>query len=675
MTLRHEQAVERARLLTVHTVEVDLDLRDADDADVSTFASRTTITFDCAQGGGSTFLDFRGQALEKVVLNEESIVPDWADGRIQLTNLAEHNRVEVSGTMTFSGDGEGLHRHVDATDGRSYLYAMSFLDAAPRWFACFDQPDLKARYSLQVQAPKGWLVRGNSPARTPAPGCWELPPSQPLPSYLVTLVAGPWAEVTHEHPSAQGPVRLALYARQSLADELRRDADELFTVTGAGLDAYQELFRTPYAFGDYLQVFAPDFNAGAMENAGCVVLREQYLHRGAATAAQRAGRAGIIAHELAHQWFGNLVTMRWWDELWLNESFAEYLGHRICSQVTEHDLWIEFGLDRKHWGSAADQGPSTHPVAGNGAADTTAALANFDGISYAKGAAVLRQLVDWLGEERFIAGLREHFARHAFGNATMADLADAWRAQGATGLDEWLGIWLGTTGLDLLRVQPQPLRLERVETATPRPHALRVATFAPDGSQRAAQDLQVVADCTPLELPVASGDLVLPDAEDRCWARLRPLVLDGELTDAPLSALPTPAARAALLGAVKDAVRSAELDPGKALDLLLENLAGESHDTILEAELALARECAGPFCPPAARAGRRGRLTAALDGLLAAAAPQTDRYLLAQRALLTCCDDPDRLTGLLNGETPRPLGPDDRWPRCSGSCCWAVTRS
>ncbi|MEL4504939.1 aminopeptidase N [Luteococcus sp. H138] len=661
MSLQHVEAIHRAQLLTVHRVDVDLDLRAADRPENTTFTSLTKIIFDCSQAGASTFLDFRGSSLDELWLNGERIAPQWEDGRIQLTNLARHNVLQVTGTMAFSDDGEGLHRHVDASDGLVYLYAMSFLDAAPRWFGCFDQPDLKARHSFTVRAPESWLVRGNTPATATAPGCWRLAPGQPLPSYLVTLVAGPWAEVTASHPSPTGPIELGLYARQSLADELHRDADELFRVTGQCFDAYHELFGVPYAFGDYRQVFAPDFNAGAMENPGCVILREQYLHRGEATRAQRASRAGTIAHELAHQWFGNLVTMRWWDELWLNESFAEYLGHRICSQATDFELWTDFGLSRKQWGSAADQAPSTHPVAGNGAADTTAALANYDGISYSKGAAVLRQLVSWMGEERFFAGLRAHFDAHAFGNATMADLAGAWQAQGVQGLDDWLRVWLGTTGLDVLRVVEHPLRLERTDTETPRPHALTVASFTPDGSERDSSFLHVDQDSTPLELAAEPGDLVLPDPDDQCWARLRPVLLGGELTDLALSAVASPTARVAVLGALRDAIRSAETDPGQVFGLLLREVPREKDDTILDAELSLAQECAAAFCPPAARAGRRARLAATVAALLGDSDPASDCHLIAQRALLACTDDRAVLQGMLDGETPRPLGPEDRW--------------
>ncbi|WP_420174456.1 aminopeptidase N [Luteococcus sp. OSA5] len=652
MSLRHDEAIVRAALLTVHEVHIRLDLtRDED------FTSSTTITFDCARPGAQTFVDFAGTSLDRVELNGQRLTgPQWDGRRLTLDGLQRHNTLTVSGTMAYSSDGEGLHRSVDAAEGERYLYAMSFLDAAPRWFACFDQPDLKARHRLDVAAPPGWLVRGNAPMQQ-VEGQWRSEPTAPISSYLVTVVAGPWVELTRRHRAANGDMTLGLLARRGLAEELRRDADDLFTVTAACLTAYEDLFAVPYAFGDYLQVFAPDFNAGAMENPGCVVLREQFLHRGHITEQERASRAGTIAHELAHQWFGDLVTMRWWDDLWLNESFAEYLGHRICTEHTRYPLWAQFGLRRKTWGLSADQGPNTHPVAGNGAEDTTAALANFDGISYAKGAAVLRQLAAWMGDEAFFAGLRHHVQGHAHGNATMADLVAAWQAQGVDGLQLWLQRWLTTSGADRLRVAEGPLRLEREGT---RPHALRVAVHAPDGSLRDQASLVCDLPTVPLDVRAEPGDLVLPDADDTAWAMVRPAVAGGEVTDFALQVLPDPQ-RASLLGNLHDAVQDAQADPGRVLQLLLRALPDEIDPTLLGAELDLARICSSTWCPPRHRAARRAALAQTCRELLAAAEPGSDRHLEVLRTLVASSDDPALLHALLEADGATSLGPEDRW--------------
>ena len=405
-SLTRAEAQDRGRLLRIDRTVIDLDLT----GDGPTFPSRTTISFGCHEPGATTFVDFAGADLESIDLNGRAVdATGWRGGRIPLTGLAAANTLTVSGTMNYSDDGEGLHRHVDPVDGHTYLYAMSFLNAGPRWFACFDQPDLKSRYEINVEAPDAWTVLGNGPSENSTPGRWRITPAAPLSTYFVTLVAGPYASVYAEHAIDGVGIPLGLHVRASLGSQLQAEADDLLEVTRASFDYYHRVFGVRYPFGEYHQAFVPDFNAGAMENPGCVTLRDQFIYRSRATAAERATRAGVVAHELAHMWFGDLVTMTWWDDLWLNESFAEYMAHRCCTESTRYPLWTEFGILRKDWGFQADQAPSTHPVAGNGAPDADAALQDFDGISYAKGAAVLRQLAAHLGDEVFFGGLRHHF--------------------------------------------------------------------------------------------------------------------------------------------------------------------------------------------------------------------------------------------------------------------------
>ena len=431
----------------------------------------TTIRF--TSTGPETFVDFRGRELVHAELNGVSLDPGtWRNGRITLTGLAAENTLTVAGRMAYRSDGEGLHRHVDPHDQQPYLYAMSFLDAGPLWFAGFDQPDIKAAYLLDVRAPEEWTVLGNGPSHATGPGRWTISPAGPLPTYLVTLVAGPYASVTREH----GATRLGLHARASLRAELEEAADDLLTVTGQALDYYADLFDTPYPFGEYHQAFVPDFNAGAMENPGCVTLRDTFLPRGRSTWVDRGQRAGVVAHELAHMWFGDLVTMRWWDDLWLNESFAEYLAHRCRAAATEYPLRTEFGAVRKDWGAMADQAPTTHPVAGNDATDAETALQQFDGISYAKGAAVLKQLAAYLGEDVFLAGLRHYMRRYAWDNATFPDLLSCWVDAGAVDLGPWASAWLRTAGMDTLDVVADP--------STPAERT--VAVVAPPGTRRVA---------------------------------------------------------------------------------------------------------------------------------------------------------------------------------------------
>ena len=361
----------------------------SDKPDWGMAAPVTTIRF--TSQGGPTFVDLKpaGGARDPAQRRGARRRPARAAAGSRWTTVAGANELVVDAMMAFRNDGEGLHRSVDPADGRHYVYGMSFMDAAPSIFACFDQPDLKAPYTFHVTAPADWVVIGNAPGQQVAPGEWELEPTQPLSTYFVTLVAGPYHLVRDEHDG----IPLGLSARASIAKDLDADADELFTMTKQCFDEFHRLFGIRYPFGDYHQAFVPEFNAGAMENPGCVTFRDPLVFSSRVTRGVRIQRATTVAHEMAHQWFGNIVTPKWWDDLWLNESFAEYMGNRVTADVTEYDdAWTHNAYARRQWGLVADQRPSTHPVAGNGAVDASAALQDFDGISYAKGSSILKQL-------------------------------------------------------------------------------------------------------------------------------------------------------------------------------------------------------------------------------------------------------------------------------------------
>jgi len=666
-SLLQTEARDRADLITVRETVIELDLTEPGD----TFGSTSTVTFDCRRPGASTFIEFTGSVLTGALLNGEPVPAEaWADGRITLSGLGEHNVVVIDGAMSYSSSGEGMCRHVDPADGRTYLYAMSFLDAGPAWFACFDQPDLKSRYTLEVRAPEDWTVHGNGPSTPTAPGHWRIEPTAPLSTYFVTLVAGPYASVYDEHDG----IRLGVHVRASLAAELEAEAADILTVTRQCFDYYHQTFGIRYPFGEYHQAFVPDFNAGAMENPGCVTLRDQYIYRGAVTTAERGVRAGTIAHEMAHMWFGDLVTMRWWDDLWLNEAFAEYMAHRACQEATAYDLWTDFGIRRKAWGMVADQSPSTHPVAGNGSTDAESALAQFDGISYAKGAAVLKQLVAYVGLDTFLDGLRRYFRAHEYANATFADLLDAWTAAGADGLDDWARVWLATSGMDLLEVGSvggQPV-LRRIAPPGPsrgrRPHALSVAALAADGSEVARIPVLLSDDHAPIQLDVdADGLTLVPDAADEAWARLRPAGGWAELL--PITAIDDPLTRTVCYRGVADAVGHAELDPERALELIVAAAPGEADVELLRATLQLAvDQLVAGFCPPALRSERRGRIAEAVRGILTDADPGSDRQLVAFRVALRTVDDPDLLHRWLDGTgLPAGISPDPelRWAAAS----------
>lgn len=491
-SLQLSESRDRFDLLEVTSYDVTLDLRDE-----STFASRTVIGV--TSQGGETFLDLKPVSLESIVLDGASLPVDALDdGRYPLSLAPGAHELVVEATMGFRNDGEGLHRSLDPADGRTYVYQMSFMSAAPSVFACFDQPDLKAPYTLHVSAPEDWNVTANAAGREVEPGRWEFDRSEPLSTYFVSLVAGPYHRLHDEHDG----IALGLLSRVSLAPALDADADELFTITKQCFDEFHRLFGIRYAFGKYDQAFVPEFNAGAMENPGCVTFRDPLLFSSRVPRSTRIQRATTVSHEMAHQWFGNLVTPRWWDDLWLNEAFAEYMGNRVAGEVTEFDdalVWA--ATDRRNWGLTADSRPSTHPVAGNGALDADAALQDFDGISYSKGHAVLTQLANQVGDDVFFGGVRDHFERHRFGNATMRDLFDSWERAGAGDLTAWTGAWLRTAGLDRIELDRATGSLRRTPPGgqpVDRTHVLGVATWT--GSTWERSEVTVSQDHTPLEL-------------------------------------------------------------------------------------------------------------------------------------------------------------------------------
>lgn len=659
-SLLRTEAIERAELLQVQQTKVDLDLTGPGDL----FRSTTTITFGCRRPGTATFVDFKGSELIRATLNGHELAPAaWSDGRITLANLQGDNTLLVEGLMTYSSDGEGLHRHVDPADGQTYLYAMSFLDAGPRWFASFDQPDLKSPYQFEIATPDDWTVIGNGPSEQLSTGRWRIVQDRPLSTYFVTLVAGPYASVHDTHDG----IRLGVHARASLAPHLEAEAADILAVTKACFDYYHRVFGIRYPFGDYHQAFVPDFNAGAMENPGCVTFRDQEIFRAAATTSERASRAGTIAHEMAHMWFGDLVTMKWWDDLWLNESFAEYMAHRACTEVTQYPLWTEFGIVRKDWGFVADQSASTHPVAGNGSADAQAALADFDGISYAKGAAVLKQLVAYLGDEVFFAGLNDYFQAHSFNNAEFADLIAAWTNAGAKGLDEWSEGWLRTAGLDTITSSREGANL-KISKEIPlrhpaeRTHTVAVAALDDHGQLLSREPCQLGRGGVQLPWPDGAA-AVIPDAGDQTWAKIR--FGDGWAgVGRLLPQITVPSIKVVIDNSIRDGVRDAQLAPAEALQLLLAQAGAEPDDVVFQSILRFAQDhLAGSFSPPQHRAERLAAIHQVARSVLASAS-SADLRLAAFRIAIATCADPQLLTDWLTGKQPGlgvQLDPELSW--------------
>ncbi|WP_017936321.1 aminopeptidase N [Nocardioides sp. Iso805N] len=651
-SLQRTEAQARKAQLEIIGYDVSLDLATSE----TEFSSRTVIRFRSA--GGDTFVDVKPVRLHAIRLNGEPLDADLLErGRFPLHTQSGENELVVEATMRFRNDGEGLHRSVDPADGKHYIYGMSFMDAAPSVFACFDQPDLKAPYTLHVRAPRDWVVIGNAPGQQVAPGEWELEQSQPLSTYFVTLVAGPYHVLHDEHRLSDGVIPLGLSARASLAKDLDKDADELFTLTKQCFDEFHRLFGIRYPFGNYHQAFVPEFNAGAMENPGCVTFRDPLIFTSRVTRGIRIQRATTVAHEMAHQWFGNLVTPAWWDDLWLNESFAEYMGNRVTADVTEYaDAWADLSYSRRQWGLVADQRPSTHPVAGNGAEDAVAALQDFDGISYSKGSAILRQLAARLGDEVFFGGVVDHFNRHRFGNATMHDLFDSWQRAGAADLGDFAAQWLRTAGPDTITYDRSAgvlLRTPPADHPADRSHAFRAAVN--DGAGWRTEQVSVSAASTPRPL---EGEAIILDPYDDTWAVLIPdqttvtalKRLLPEVTDGPL--------RAGIWNNLRNGFHNAAIAPTDIVDIAVASFPVEDTEDTARRTIAWLFRDVVPVAPD----GSLARLHEAALGKITSTDVGSEQQLAGFRAAIRSAEDSGVLRGWL-AATPQgiDLDLDLRW--------------
>ncbi|MFD8125183.1 aminopeptidase N [Streptomyces albidoflavus] len=621
--LTRDEAQTRSQLLDVQRYAVDLDLTTGD----TTFASRTRVHF-TARAAGDTFIDLNPARLHTATLDGTPLDPATLDGhRLPLTGLTPGpHELTVEADMAYSRTGEGMHRFTDPADDETYLYTQLFLDDARRVFAAFDQPDLKAHFDLTVTAPPHWTVLANGTTTPHGDGRWTAATTPLISPYLVAVAAGPWHTVRTDHRG----LPFGIHCRRSLAPHLDADATELLSTTTALFDRYHEKFDEPYPFDSYDQAFVPEFNAGAMENPGLVTFRDTYVFRSAVTDAERCSRAVTIAHEMAHMWFGDLVTLTWWDDIWLNESFAEYMGYQTVAEATRWThVWTDFAVGRKDWGYDADQRPTTHPVAPDPDAvpDTASALLNFDGISYAKGAAALRQLTAWLGEKDFLAGINRHFTRHRFANATLADFLDNLASATDRDVHSWAAAWLRTSGVDTLTAHATdtgtpaaPTWQLTVDRDGTRPHRITVTTWdhTPDGppARRDRLDLDLPQD-RPLTLPGHRPDLVVLNDQDLTYAKLRLDPTSWTTAQATLATLPDPLTRAVLWNTARDLVRDGHLDPAAYLDAARTHLPHETDLAVTTGVLGFAsRHVAGVYTHPDDRPAALATLTALCRDLL-----------------------------------------------------------
>ncbi|WP_238697245.1 aminopeptidase N, partial [Streptomyces sp. E2N166] len=681
--LTRDEAQTRARLLDVHHYAIDLDLTRGDE----TFDSRTVIRFTVRGDTDTTdtFVEVKPAELRTVTLDGHPLDPDTLDeNRLALKNLTpgEHE-LRVEAAMRYSSTGEGMHRFTDPADGETYVYTQLFLDDVQRVFAAFDQPDLKAVFDLTVTAPQGWTVLSNGVTEHTGEGHWKAATTPPVSTYLVAVAAGPWHSVRTEHRG----LPFGIHCRRSLAPHLDADAEELFEVTRGCFDRYHEKFTEPYPFDSYDQAFVPEFNAGAMENPGLVTFRDDFVFRSAVTDTQRQTRAMVIAHEMAHMWFGDLVTLRWWDDIWLNESFAEYMGYQTTAEATRFtETWTDFGVTRKPWGYDADQRPTTHPVAPENVEDTASALLNFDGISYAKGASALRQLVAWLGEKDFLAGINIHFERHKFANATLADFIDSLAAATDRDVHAWADAWLRTTGVDTLAPRvtgDNGNRAITVERTGTRPHRIAVGLYDQDLTDEGRLTLRERLDLdVPRAEPRPIGKrpaLVVLNDGDLSYAKIRFDTESFEALRTGLSGLPDPLTRAVVWNALRDAVRDGELPAGTYLDIARTHLPYETDLALVDGVLAFASaQAADRYVTPEQRPAALATLTDLCRDLIRRTedGDHPGLRLIAVRHRIATAAHPDTIAAwLADGTVPGgpELDPELRWRILTRLCVLGAT--
>ncbi|HSU74117.1 MAG TPA: aminopeptidase N [Terrabacter sp.] len=682
--LTRDEAAARASILRVDSYDVRLDLTTGPE----NFHTVTTVRFSCSEEGADSFIDLIADSVERVTLNGVDLDPAevFADSRIALPGLAAVNELTVDATGRYTNTGEGLHRFVDPVDNEVYLYTQFEVPDSRRMYAVFEQPDLKASFSFTVTAPAHWKVISNSPTPEPQPAgvadgveraTWSFEPTQRISSYITALIAGPYDEVRDEVQTRKGVVPLGVFCRKSLTQYL--DADNIFDCTKKGFAFFEEEFDQPYPFEKYDQIFTPEYNMGAMENAGAVTFVEVYVFRSKVSEAKIERRALTILHELAHMWFGNLVTMKWWDDLWLNESFAEWASTTCQAEATEWtSAWTTFGTAEKAWAYTQDQLSSTHPIAAD-MRHLEDVEVNFDGITYAKGASVLKQLVAYVGREPFVAALREYFKKHAWGNTTLADLLGELEKSSGRELTEWSKLWLETAGVNTLRPvfevdgegRYSSFAITQSATAehpTLRPHRIGIGRYAVRSTTGAEGDvlervgydeIDIAGDRTDIVELVGQEqpDLLLLNDDDLAYGKIR---LDERSLATALSlprgfteSLP----RSLVLGATWDMTRDAEMPARDFVRFVLESLPGETDSTLLRVLLGQASTAARLYTAPEHRSEVAALLSSSLRSLAESAEAGSDAQFQLVEAWAGSTADPadeGRLRALLTGQESLP---------------------
>ena len=679
------EAQERAAFLAVESYAVELDLTTG----AETFRSTTTVRF-TADGGTTTFIDAITSEVHSVTLNGSELdAESVSDGlRIQLDDLQKQNELIVVADFAYTNTGEGLHRFVDPVDQEVYLYTQFEVPDSRRVFAVFEQPDLKATFQFTVTAPSNWVLVSNSPSPKPVTAAegtstWTFEPTPRISSYITALVAGPYQAVHSDLKSSSGRViPLGIYARKSLFEYL--DSDYIFDITRKGFAYYEEKFGYPYPFAKYDQLFVPEFNAGAMENAGAVTFTETYVFRSKVTDAIKERRVVTILHELAHMWFGDLVTMRWWNDLWLNESFAEWASTIATAEATEWtEAWSTFQSMEKSWAYKQDQLPSTHPVVAT-INDLEDVQVNFDGITYAKGGSVLKQLAAWVGIEAFFAGVGAYFKKHEYGNTELKDLLAELEVTSGRDLSGWGAQWLETAGVNTLKPEIETdegglitafriLQSAHPDYPTIRPHRLAVGFYEFGGETNTGVEgdlspklvrthrveLDIDGESTEVDglLGLAKPNLVLLNDDDWAYAKIR---MDDESFDtavAHLADIEDPLARALVWGSAWDSTRDGEVAPSDYVDLVLGNIATESESTTIRLSLTQLAQVARTYVAPEKQDATVRRVGDALWALAQDAEAGSDaqfQFVKFFANLASTSEHGDVLAALRSGSTTLP---------------------
>ncbi|MBI2760609.1 MAG: aminopeptidase N [Chloroflexi bacterium] len=674
--LTQVEAESRAARVSNTTYDLALSLTRGSDS----YQGEVTIRFDLT-GEGDLFLDARGKRIDVLEVNGRAVTPDWNGYRLTLPGsaLAAQNTVHIVYENFYDHTGDGLHQFIDPEDGQEYVYTNFEPYESHRLFPGFDQPDIKATYALTVTAPEDWEVIANSreiSARPTGDGrtVRTFETTKRFSTYLFAMIAGPYQVFRDEHNG----IPLGLFCRKSLAKYL--DTDELFELSKQGLDFFSEFFAYPYPFGKYDQVFVPEFNAGAMENVAAVTHSEHYVFRDPPTDNQRRVRADTLLHEMAHMWFGNLTTMKWWNDLWLNESFASYMSCLALVEATRFtDSWVEFSSGMKAWAYRQDQLVTTHPIAGQ-VADTDQTFLNFDGITYGKGASVLKQLVATIGIDGFREGMRRYFQRHAFSNATLSQFLDALEEGSGRELHDWARLWLETPSLNTIaasweRDGDRIANLSVTQTApaeypTLRPHAIEIALVREQDGALAVDALPFQLDGPEAEVSEARGrpapTFVFPNYNDQGYGKF---ALDPEslaYVREHLERVTDPLLRQLIWGSLWDMVRDQQLKSTDFLTLAGDKVRSETDLELIETIIQRCMAALGRYVPDSVRKASFHDFFQVAWAMLRAA-PQGDAQIIWARALIGVAINPEDLVlamRLADGDESVPgleIDQDMRW--------------